>query len=115
MIYLIKSKNEIAKKDLRLAYSQGNYTVYPADIKAAAWYVSTQYPNNKPGTQQKNKQRKRDVPKSGDKGNTMGGTAGAHVENTTTSKDITAPSGGASLGPHVSEISQATSRPSHAV
>ena len=32
----MNSKNEIAKKDLRLAYSQGNYTAYPADIEAAA-------------------------------------------------------------------------------
>ena len=53
MIYLMNSKNKIAKKDLRLAYSQGNYTAYPADIKAAVWYLSTQYPNNKPGNQRK--------------------------------------------------------------
>ena len=37
IIYLMNSKNEIAKKDLRLAYSQGNYTAYPANIKAVAW------------------------------------------------------------------------------
>ena len=42
----------IAKKNLQLAYSQGNHTAYPTDIKAAAWYLSTQYPNNKPGNQQ---------------------------------------------------------------
>ena len=53
MIYLMNSKNEIAKKDLCLAYSQENYTVYLDTIKAAAWYLSTQYPNNKPGNQQK--------------------------------------------------------------
>ena len=33
--------NEIAKKDLRLAYFKGNYTAYPADIEAAAWLLST--------------------------------------------------------------------------
>ena len=55
MIYLMNSKNKIAKKDLRLAYSQGSYTPYPANIKAAAWYLSTQYPNNKLGNQRKNK------------------------------------------------------------
>ena len=61
IIYLMNSKNEITKKDLHLAYSQGNHTVYPADIKAAARYLSTQYPNNKPGNQQQqNKQRKGD-------------------------------------------------------
>ena len=78
MIYLMNSKNEIAKKDLRLAYSQGNYTAYPTDtgIKEAARYLSTQYPNNKSGNQRKNKQRKGDDPISEDKDNTTGGTAG---------------------------------------
>ena len=36
MIYVMNSKNETAKKDLRLVYSQGNYTAYPPSIKAAA-------------------------------------------------------------------------------
>ena len=36
MIYLMNSKKKNAKKDLRLAYSQGNYTAYPPDIDAAA-------------------------------------------------------------------------------
>ena len=47
----MNSKNENAKKDLRLAYSQGNNTAYPTDIKSAARYLSTQYPNNKPTNQ----------------------------------------------------------------
>ena len=51
----MNSKNEIAKMDLHLAYFQGNYTAYLADIEAAARYLSTQYPNNKPGNQGKNK------------------------------------------------------------
>ena len=38
----------------------------------------------------------------------------AHIKDTTTNKDTTAPSRGASLGAHVSETSQATS-PSHTV
>ena len=118
MIYLINSKNEVAKKDLRLAYSQGNYTAYPADIEAVAWYLSTKYPNNKPANQRrsnKGNKRKGDDPKSEDKDNIMGGTAGTHVEDTTTNENTTAPSGGASLGAHVSETSQATSRPSRTV
>ena len=115
IIYIMNSKNEIARKDLRLAYSQGNYTTYPTNIEATARYLSTQYPNNKPGNQPKNKQRKADYPKSEDKDNTTSGTAGAHVEDTTTNKDTTAPSGGTSLGAHVSETSQATSRPSRTV
>ena len=36
MIYIMNSKNEIAKKDLRLTYFQGNHTTYPNDIEAAA-------------------------------------------------------------------------------
>ena len=36
MIYLMNSKNKIAKKNLHLAYSQGNYTAYPANIEAVA-------------------------------------------------------------------------------
>ena len=40
---------------------------------------------------------------------------GAHVEDTTTNKNTTAPSKGASLGACVSETSQATSHPSRTV
>ena len=47
MLYLMTLKNENTKKDLRLAYSQGNNTAYPTDIKSMARYRSTQYPNNK--------------------------------------------------------------------
>ena len=115
MIYIMNSKNEIAKKDLRLAYSQGNYTTYPTNIKAAAWYLSTQYPNNKSGNQQQQQQQQKSHdPKSEDKDNTMGGTAGTDVEDSTTNEDNT-PLGGASLGAHVSEISQATSPPPRTV
>ena len=56
-----------------------------------------------------------DDPKSEDKDNSTSGTAGAHLEDTTTNKDTTAPSGGTSLDAHVSETSQATSRPSRTV
>ena len=58
IIFTMNSKNEIAKKDLRLAYSQDNHTAYLADIESVALYLSTQYPNNKPGNQQK-KQKNR--------------------------------------------------------
>ena len=47
MIFLMNLKNKTAKKDLRLAYSQGNSTAYPTNIKALARYLSTQYSNNK--------------------------------------------------------------------
>ena len=105
----------LPQKDLRLAYSQGNYTAYPADIEAAAWYLSTQYPNNKPANQRKNKQRKGDDSKPEDKDNITGGIAGAHVEDNTTNENTTPPSGGDSLGAHDSELSQAASHPSHTV
>ena len=51
MLYLMNSKNKNTKKDLRLAYSQGNNTAYPSDIKSMARYLSTQYANNKPANQ----------------------------------------------------------------
>ena len=47
MLYLMNSNNENAKKDLRLAYSQGNNTAYPSNIGSMARYLSKQYPNNK--------------------------------------------------------------------
>ena len=118
MIYLINSKSEIAKKDLRLVYSKGNYTAYPANIEAAARNLSTQYPNNKLANQRgsnKENKRKEDNQKTKDKDNITGGTAGAHIENTTTNKDTTAPRGRASLGAHVSETNQAASHPSRKV
>ena len=51
MLFLMNSKNKIAKKDLRLAYSQGNNTAYPPNIKSMARYLSTQYAKNKPANQ----------------------------------------------------------------
>ena len=105
----MNSKNEIAKKDLRLAYPQGNHTAYPTDIKTAARYLTTQYSNIKYSNQWRNKQKKVDDPKSEDKDNATTGTAGAHVEVNTTNEETTAPSGEANLGAHVSEINQATS------
>ena len=96
---------------------QGNYTAYPPNIEAAGWYLSTHYSNNKPPNQHGcNKGNKKgDDPKPEDKDNITGGTAGTHVEDTTTNKDTTAPSGRASLGAHVSKTSQAISRPSPTV
>ena len=118
MLYLINSKNENAKKDLRLAYSQGNNTTYAPDIESMARYLSTQYPNNKPTNQRggnKGNKRKGDDPKSEDKDSNMGGTAGAHVEDTTTNEDTTAPSGGDSIGAQVLETNQTLSCPSRTV
>ena len=44
-------KNNNAKKDLRLAHSQGNLTLYLPSIKGMARYLLAQYPNNKPANQ----------------------------------------------------------------
>ena len=55
MLYLMNSKNKNTKKDLRLAYSQGNNTAYPSDFKLMARYLSTQYLNNKPTNQRGDK------------------------------------------------------------
>ena len=41
MHFLMNLKNETAKKDLRLVYSQGNSTAYPTNIEAMARYLST--------------------------------------------------------------------------
>ena len=84
-------------------------------IEVAAWYISTQYPNNKPANQRKNNNEKGDDPKSEDKDNITGDTTRAHVEDTTINEDTAAPSGGADLGAHVSETSQAISCPSDMV
>ena len=53
----MNSKKEHAKKDLPLAYSQGNLTAYPPTIEGMAKYLLTQYPNNKPANQCNGKQQ----------------------------------------------------------
>ena len=40
----MKLENENAKKDLLLAYSQGNMTTYPLTIEEMDKYLKTQYP-----------------------------------------------------------------------
>ena len=55
ILYLMNLKNEHAKKDLCLAYSQGNLTAYPPTIEGMTRYLSTQYPNNKPANQRRGK------------------------------------------------------------
>ena len=92
MIFLMKSKNKTARKDLRLSYSQRNNTAYPTNIKAMARYLSTQYPNNKPTNQRggkKGDKKKGDKSKSKDKDSTTGNTTGTHVEDTTATEEST--------------------------
>ena len=106
MLYLMNSKNKLAKKDLCLAYSQGNNTTYPPNIESMARYLSTHYPSNKPAHQRRGKKgdkRKGDESKSQDKDSNTGGTTGAHVEDTTIIEKSTNPSGGPSISAHTSE------------
>ena len=118
MLYLMNLKNENTKKDLYLSYFQGNTTAYPPNIESMARYLLTQYPNNKLTNQhggKKGGKRKEDESKSEDNDSITGGTAGAHIEDTTTNEDTTAPSRGASLGSHFSESNQALPLPSRTV
>ena len=118
MLYLINLKNKHAKKDLCLAYSQGNMIAYSTNIKEMARYLSTQYPNNKPANQRNGKKGDKNKGgdlKSEDKDSIMRDTTDAHVEDTTTTEETTAPSGGASIGAHVLETNVQLSRPLHIV
>ena len=84
-------------------------TTYPPTIKEMARCISTQYPNNKPAHQcngKKGDKKKGDDSKSEDKHSNMGATAGAHVEDTTSREESTAPSGGFGIGAHVLETKQ---------
>ena len=47
MLLLANSKNEAAKKDLRLAYAQGNLTAYPGGCEKMARFLSSQYAKKK--------------------------------------------------------------------
>ena len=83
-----------------------------------ARYLSTQYSNNNPAHQRRGKKgdkRKGDNLKSEGKDSNTGSTASAHVEDTTTTEESTTPSGGASIGAHVLETNQKSSRPSRTV
>ena len=106
----MNSKNDAAKKDLRLLYSQGNKITYPVTAEAMARYLSTQYnnkiPNNPRGKRGDRNSKKGDDSKSEDSDSTTMGTAGGHVGEVTIPQDSTAPSDGASVGAHVSEIAQ---------
>ena len=116
IFYLINLKNDSAKMDLCLAYSQRNMTVYPPIIKGLARCLSTQYLNNKSIHQLNGKRgdrKKKDDPKSKDKDSDIDVTAGAHIGDITPPKQSTAPSGGASIGAHVLEANKQLSCPSY--
>ena len=120
MLFLTYLKNGNAKNDLNLAYSQGNIVAYPFTIKLMARYLSTQY-SNKNSANQRNVKRwdksgkEENTSKSQDKDSTTAGTAGEHVDNTTPAEEFSAPSGGASIGAHLLEANEMSSRPSGTV
>ena len=60
--------------------------------------------------EEKWEKRKGDDLKSKDKDSNTGGTAGVHVEDTTTTEESIAPSRGASIGTHVLETNQQSFR-----
>ena len=120
MLFLMNSKNDNAKKDLRLSYSQGNMTAYPPTIKSMARYLSTQYPNKNSANQRKGKKedrsgKKENDLKSEDKDSNTADTAGIYVEVTTPSEESTASSRKASIGAHVLEANEHSSRPTCSV
>ena len=83
-----------------------------------AWYLLTQYSNNKPATKRNGKKwdkNKGDNQRSEDKDSNTRDTVGAHVGDTTTTKESTAPSRGASIGAHVSETNVQSSPPSRTI
>ena len=43
MLLLLNSKNDNAKKDLSLAYKQGNKTAYPLNLESMVRYLSSMY------------------------------------------------------------------------
>ena len=59
MLYLMNSKNNNPKKDLHLAYSQGDLTAYPPTIEEMARYLSRQYPDNISANQHNGKEKDR--------------------------------------------------------
>ena len=101
----MNSKEDNAKKDLRLAYSQGNKLSYPVNVESMARYLLMMYNIknvNNPCDKKGDKNRKKDdEPKSEDKDNNNTGTTGAHAGETTMPQDSGAPSNGSSIGAHI--------------
>ena len=115
----MNSKNDNAKKDLRLLYSQGNKSASLVTAEAMGRYMLTQYnnkiPNNPRDKRGDRNSKKGDDSESEDNNTTTTGTTGAHVGEVTSPQDSTAPSEGASIGAHVSEIAQPVFYPARSV
>ena len=104
----MNSKNNNTKKNLYLAYCQGNMIAYPPTNEAMARYLSTQYPKKNSVNQREGKKGDRNRKKVDnlgieDKDSNTAGTLGAHIGDTTPPEDSTASSGGDSVGAQVLE------------
>ena len=110
MLLLLNSKNNNAKKDLHLSYSQENISAYPTTAKAMARYLLTQYPNKTIGRQRNKKGdrngKKGDDPRPEDKDNNTTGTVDAYIGKVITPEDSTTSSNGSSISAHVSEVAK---------
>ena len=114
-------KNDNAKKDLRLSYSQGNKIAHLLNLESMAGYLLLMYTiksvNDHCDKKGDKNRKKGDEPKYEDKDNNITGTAGAHVEETTTPQDSNAPSNGSSIGAHAhtSEVEEPNTRPTQSI
>ena len=110
MLFLMNSKNKIAKKGLCLAYTQCNHSTYLETVESMAIFLASQYnikTVNNPYDKKEDKNRKKgDETKSEDKDNSDTSTTGAHVGETITSQDSSTPSNGSSIGAHVSDVNK---------
>ena len=110
MLLLLNLKNNNAKKDLCLAYSQGNKTAFPLNLESMARYMLSMYSikstNNAYDKRGDKNGKKGDEFKSEDKDNNTTGPAGAHVGETVTPKESTTLSNGSSIGAQVSEVKE---------
>ena len=76
MLLLMNSENELAKKNLRLAFAQNNHSASPQTVEKMARFLLSQYknknvnPNNNPRDKKGDKNRKKgDKTKSEDQDN----------------------------------------------
>ena len=86
MLLLMHLKKKGAKKDLRLAYTQGSHSAYPTKMEKMPRFISSQCknknidPNNNPCDKKGDKNgRKGDETKLEDKDNNNTCAAGAHI------------------------------------
>ena len=110
MHLLMDPKNYNAKKDLLLAYTQGNHSAYPETVESMVRFLSLQYNtktvNNTCNKKGDKSRKKVDETKSEGKDNSNTGTAGAHVGETTTPQDLSTLCDGSSIGAPVFDVTK---------